>query len=485
MRLGFHKWLLVFVVLAFAVTFGLSWYLHRKEAEHAALELLKLNLSDASNRVKRAEMNLQTITEMSAATAIAKARVFAMLIKQDPSILEKPEEMKLIRRKLDVDELHVADKSGKLIASVAHSEYQGRDDYRGFNLNSTAQSRAFMKAVSDPAFELVQDPQFNGAERKFFQYAGVARLDKPGVVQIGYLPARIQKARSLADIRTIGAEMRIGMNGRLFILETSRYPAGYRIEQKTARGLSCSMVSGKYLLTAMLPWSEVYSKDYTALRILFIGNLIVFILIYFLIHCLLKNTFIKEISSVTDSLNEISRGNFDKMIDTKNYTGMQTLVQSINRTVHELKKNSAVSRVETVEDITATLKKSLLPAEIPENKNYKFVAEIFTAGDISGNLCDFFKLDNDRVAAFFIDAAGEGIPIGLYIMKVKNLLRKALEKYSPEKALSVVNEDLYSNDQEQIPLKVFLAVLNLRSGVLMTFNAGHVDPVIRSANGNV
>ena len=64
-------------------------------------------------------------------------------------------------------------------------------------------------------------------------------------------------------------------------------------------------------------------------------------------------------------------------------------------------------------------------------------------------------------------------------------LRKALEKYSPEKALSVVNEDLYSNDQEQIPLKVFLAVLNLRSGVLMTFNTGHVDPVIRSANGNV
>ena len=118
MKALFHKWLLLFVVLAFGLTFGLSWHLHRKEAKKNALKLLELNLADVAGRVRRAEVNLQTITEMSAATAIAKTRAFALLIKENPSILKDSEKLKLIRQKLDVDELHVSDKTGKLIASM-------------------------------------------------------------------------------------------------------------------------------------------------------------------------------------------------------------------------------------------------------------------------------------------------------------------------------------------------------------------------------
>ena len=84
MRSLFHKWLLLFVVLAFGLTFALSWYLHRKEAKKNALQLLEVNLADVAGRVKRAENNLQTITEMSAASAIAKTRAFALIIKERP-----------------------------------------------------------------------------------------------------------------------------------------------------------------------------------------------------------------------------------------------------------------------------------------------------------------------------------------------------------------------------------------------------------------
>ena len=91
----FHKWLLLFIVFAFGLTFGLSWYMHRKEAKKNALELLSLNLTDAANRVKRSEANLQTITEMSAASAIAKTRAFALIIKEAPSILQNQKELKI------------------------------------------------------------------------------------------------------------------------------------------------------------------------------------------------------------------------------------------------------------------------------------------------------------------------------------------------------------------------------------------------------
>ena len=162
MKSLFRKWLLFFIVFAFGLTFGLSWHLHRKEAKNNALKLLEVNLNDVAARVKREEANLQTITEMSAASAIAKTRAFALLVREKPSILQNPEELKLIRKKLDVDELHVSDKTGKLIASLVHDRFHGQDNYLGFNLARKKQSSVFMQAVTDPAFELVQEPQLNG-----------------------------------------------------------------------------------------------------------------------------------------------------------------------------------------------------------------------------------------------------------------------------------------------------------------------------------
>lgn len=473
----FRKWLLLFVILAFGLTFGLSWYLHRKEAKENALQLLEVNLTDVAGRVKRAENNLQTITEMSASSAIAKTRAFALLIKEKPSILQDPEELKLIRRKLDVDELHVSDKTGKLIASLVHDSYHGKGNYLGFNLAEEKQSRVFMQAVTDPAFELVQEPQLNGAERKLFQYTGVARPDEPGVVQIGYHPARLKRARQLADIKNIESDTRIGINGKLLITENTQYSADYKSVFETENGLHQSAVCGKYLLTVMLPWDEIYSKDCTVIYTLFIGNIIVFALIFALIAVLLQKVVIKEISAVTDSLNEFSDGNFDKKIEVKKSSEMYALTESINKTFNVLKKNTVPERIESEAEITAMLRNSLKPSDILQGPDYKFTTEINPATEISSNLCDAFRINKDYLAVLFANVTEKGISQGLYMIKAKNMLKKALLKNSPEKALSIVNEELFNNREKNIPIKIYLGILNMRSGVFLTFNADHIAPI--------
>ena len=469
--------MLFFIIFAFGLTFALSWYLHRKEAKGNALQLLEVNLKDVAGRVKRAENNLQTITEMSAASAIAKTRAFALLIKEKPSILQDPEELKLIRRKLDVDELHVSDATGKLIASQVHDSYHGKGNYLGFNLAREKQSRVFMQAVTNPAFELVQEPQLNGAEKKLFQYTGVARPDEPGVVQIGYSPVRIKRARQLADVKNIESDTRIGISGKLFIAENTQHPVGWENVFETEEGLNKSVVCGKYLLTGMLPWDEIYSKDYTVISTLFIGNIIVFALIFAFISLLLQKVVIKEISAVTDSLNEFSDGNFDKKIEVKKSSEMYALAESINKTFGVLKKHSIPERVETDTEITAMLRNSLKPADILQGADYKFTAEIIPAAEIGGNLCDAFLINKDYLAVLFANVAEKGIAQGLYMIKVRNMLKKALLKNHPEKALSIVNEELFYDGDKNIPLKTYLGILNLRSGVFLTFNAGLADPI--------
>jgi hypothetical protein len=134
MKTLFHKWLLLFIVLAFGLSFGLSWYMHRKEAKENALRLITINLKDVAGRIKRADNNVRIITELSAASAIAKTRAFSLLIQKDPAILKNFEDMELIRKKLDVEELHVSDKTGKLIASLGDNRSHGKNSYLGFNL---------------------------------------------------------------------------------------------------------------------------------------------------------------------------------------------------------------------------------------------------------------------------------------------------------------------------------------------------------------
>ena len=485
MKIIFRKWLLLFIVFAFVLTFGLSWYLHKKEAKKNALELLHLNLVDATNRIKRAEINLQTITEMSAASAIAKTRAFAMLIKENPAILKDFDELKHIQQKLDVDELHVADESGQLITSLIYNQKtKETTTYRNFNLASTKQSKTFMEAITNPAFELVQAPQLSGAGKRLFQYAGVARLDAPGVVQIGYHPVRIKKAQQLANIHNIESEMRIGINGRLSIQPNTQHPFNYEKVFYTREGLCKSIVAGKYLLTATLPWNEIYAKDRTIIIALFIGNVVVFSLVFLLVTILLQKVVIKEISEVTNSLDEISKGNFAQPLEVKRSSELSALASSINKTVQVLKDNNN-NRAETGNEITDMLKNSLLPANIPQNPKYNFTSKIFTQQDVCNNLCDFIKINNDTVALLFITAPEKSITAGLHMITVKNMLKKSLLKYSPEEALQHVNKELFYDKQKNLYMKIFLCVLNLHSGVLLSFNAGPVDPIIKSKNGNI
>jgi hypothetical protein len=484
MKTLFRNRLLLLVILAFGLTFGLSRVLHKKEARENALQLLSINLADAANRLKRSDANVKTIAEMSASSALAKTRAFALLIKEDPSILQKKEVLKSIRKKLDVDELHVADETGKLIASLIEPTYPGgKDNHIGYNLNQAEQSRVFMQAISDPTFELAQEPQYSGAEQKLFQYTGVARLDAPGVVQIGYNPHRLQRAMQLADIKNIESKVRIGINGKLFIEENTKYPAEHKRVFSTREGLCKSVVFRKYLLTAFLPWNEVYPKNIPMLTVLFFGNLIVFALIFFMVNRLLHKIVIKEISAVTHTLEEFSLGNFDKMIAGGSSSEMHALIESINNVISSLKKSPAVDDEEET-DVNAKLRKAMRPTEIPDNSHFKFSLEMPSVEESSSNLCDLIKIDKDRMILFFASSSEKGADAGFSMLKIKNKIRELLKKFPPEKVLRIVNREIYKSEKK-MPLRLFLGIFNLRTGVLLAFNAGHADPVIKSSNGNV
>ena len=482
MKFIFQKWLFLLVVLAFLITFAASWHLHSYLAELSAIDMLESTLSGVSRKIHITEHNLKAVTHLSDAAALAKTHAFALLIASDPSILHNKEKLDAVRKKLDVDELHVSDEKGVLQWSVSFNKSL---NYRGYDMNSQKQSAAFMPALTDKKFELVQEPQVSGSYKILFQYVGVARIDKPGIVQIGYRPERIIEAQHLADIKQIEEDTRIGTNGTLYISENTDFPDNYKKVIKTGDSIALSVVSGKYLLTAELPEEEMYVSRNSVLKVLIIGNLILFGVIFILVSRLLQKVVINGIYSVNDSLHEITGGNLEKQVSVSTTAEFCTLSNGINATVSALKKaiENEAKRLDAELEMGRMIQTSILPVDFTANERYLLHAGMFTAREVGGDFYDFFAIDKDHLAILIADVSGKGITAALYMMTAKTLLKELLQKHPVAEAFDLANQELCKNNKAHMFLTAFAGVIDLNTGIMTCVNAGHNPPVFIHADG--
>ncbi len=493
MKKLFQKWLLIFVTGAFLITFSLSWLLHSHLAQQAAEELLRANLEEVSGRVRGTCRNLETIVEMSNQAALVKARALAHIIAKNPSILQDHIALESIRQKLNVDELHVSDADGVLIASLAYTPHgEGIQSYKGFDMSSTEQSAAFIPAITDPEFELVQAPQPNGVLNILFQYAGVARLDTPGIVQIGYRPERIEEAEKMADVNAIASSTRIGHHGTLTITPLSQdTAAGERVFNTTINGvdgLAISVPCEQYTLTAFLPEEELYLSRNAVLRILIIGNIILFSVIFILVSKLLQKIVITGIYSVNSKLSKIANGNLNERIDVTTTTEFADLSEGINTTVNALKRaiENETMRINAELEMGRTIQTSVLPVDFPNTPQYSIAALMHTAREVGGDFYDFFTLEDGRIAVVIADVSGKGITAALYMMNAKTLIKDCIQRnHLPSEAIEKANNELCLNNKANMFLTAFLAVLDPLTGELTCVNAGHNPPLLKRANGQI
>lgn len=484
MKKLFQKWLLVFVAGAFLLTFGVSWWIHSSLARESAVELLRIKLDDAARQVRHTQANLDTIIQLSDAAALSKARAFARIVAADPSVLKNRESLEKIRKDLDVDELHVSDEKGILIASIPQS-------YEGYDMAASKQSGEFIGALKDRNFELVQKPRPNGILKLLFQYAGVARRDQPGIVQVGYRSGRIEEATKVADVQYIASTFRIGHKGSLRIMEN---PASKSDEEKVFHGevnglrsLCLSIPCGQYLLIGSLPEEEMYLSRNSVLRILVIANLILFGVIFLLISNLLQKVVIKGIYSVNNSLEEITNGNLEEKITVSTTSEFEALSQGINTTVSALKKSieNEARRIDAELEMGQTIQTSVLPVEFPDHENFRLFAGMYAAKEVGGDFYDFFMIDDRHLAVLVADVSGKGITAALYMMNSKALLKELIQSgLEPAAAFTQANRELCRNNKAHMFLTAFLAVLDLDSGTLSCVNAGHNPPLLKHADGS-
>ncbi|MDO4586347.1 MAG: SpoIIE family protein phosphatase [Planctomycetia bacterium] len=518
MRRIFQKWLFVFVAVVFCAGFCISFCLQTRQAKNNAAQLIRNKIGDVIKMLNENQKDLMTIRENLASTALAKVRAFAKMIELDPSIITSEEQLAEIVKELCVDELHVSDENGILVAS-----YPKRSEYYHYDMSSQLQSAIFMKAINDPDFELVQDVQRSGAVQELFQYAGVTRKDSPGIVQIGYKPERLQEAIKLADIRNLASGFRIGNNGKILICHNDEIVSipdpskadisliEYGIDPKWLEGTEGQFLAtidemqklclfekhnikdqGKqidYTIIGSIPESEMYIyRDSSALELI-IYNILLFLIVFILVSELVQKIVINGIYKVNFSLKKITEGNLTETVAVFTNDEFRLLSEGINKMVDSLKQliTEAAARIDKELEFARAIQLSSLPnifPPFPDRKEFDIYATMHTAKWVGGDFYDFFLVDDDHLAVIVADVSGKGIPAALFMMTSKTLIKNlAITGIEPSEIFTQTNRFLSEKNDATMFVTAFIGILEISSGIFKTVSAGHNPPLMKKANG--
>ena len=145
-------------------------------------------------------------------------------------------------------------------------------------------------------------------------------------------------------------------------------------------------------------------------------------------------------------------------------------------------KTKKMMATEAELNMASTIQMNMLPLvfpPFPERNEFDIFASMNPAKEVGGDFYDFFMIDDDHLAIVIADVSGKGVPAALFMMSSKILINDhALIGGSPSKILERVNELVYANNKAHMFVTVWLGILEISTGKLVTSNAGHEYPII-------
>lgn len=353
MKKIFTQRLFVYMVSAFTVTIVAIFALLTFTNQRSNMESSKNKLADVREKLAGNDETIAQLTENLGQNNLAKARAFADMLAEDPSIADDPEKLLEIKDRLMVNELHIIDEEGIITSSTIEA-------YIGFDMKSGEQSNAFMVLVEDPSIEIVQEPQENVAEGIIMQYIGVSRSDEKGLVQVGVRPEVLEETLEGTAISVVLKGIDFGTNGYIYAIDkssgqllahsnealigTSAVDAGFpkdftghgKAKVDGKRGYYYAEENGDVILGTFLPSSEYYATRNSQTLIVSLSMLLIFGVLLIMINRMVDDKIVSGLNRITGSMKRIADGSFDITVNEGGNPEFEQLSDSINRMVNSI-----------------------------------------------------------------------------------------------------------------------------------------------------
>ncbi len=128
------------------------------------------------------------------------------------------------------------------------------------------------------------------------------------------------------------------------------------------------------------------------------------------------------------------------------------------------------------------IQEALMPEDTPYLDGWTLWLYSKPANEVSGDLVDFFYVDDDRATLFVSDVAGKGLHAALMTSKLQAIIKALAPDYKANELISKVNRTFYKEKLRKMFASLFYVEINKGSNKIEMVNAGHLPAYILRDN---
>lgn len=239
------------------------------------------------------------------------------------------------------------------------------------------------------------------------------------------------------------------------------------------------------------PESDIFGGYHRLKRNLMLAIAGALLLMFFLFVFLIRRE-LMPLCRLAQEADYIASGNFDRPLPpvkrddeigvlNRSFMHMQTsLVQHIQQLTET---TASRERMERELQIARNIQMEMVPHNFDLGCGIDLYAMMKPAREVGGDLYDCFVQD-DRLYICVGDVSGKGVPASLLMAVSRGMFRiVARQQLPPAEIARRINDIIAEKNEQMIFVTMFIASVDLKTGIMDYCNCGHNAPVLLSGQG--
>lgn len=249
----------------------------------------------------------------------------------------------------------------------------------------------------------------------------------------------------------------------------------------------------RWFMIFVMPYRELFHELFRVTFRMLIFALLGIVVIFFMV-AVISTKLIEPLTDVTSRLNRLSgqagggraktRNEIKLVTDSLEYLKSWFAQYRVAREKEEMKSLRRKEDLQQASEIQQSLIKTTFPA-FPSRNDIDLYAIYKPARVVSGDLFDYFFIDEENLMFTIGDVSGKGIPAAIFMSVAQTIIRNNASLEEAKNIVNKANVELCTSNQHQFFVTLFLGVINVKKGELNYCNAAHNFPYILKPSGKI